>query len=146
MLVYLDMCCLKRPFDDQSLVRNFVETEALLSVLAAEGDKVQFVRSGALFLENSLNPLRSRAEKVAQWLRHRDLFRADEQQLVRRTTELMQLGFKNLDALHVSTAELAQAALFGTCDDKLLSAAQRNVSKLRLRVLGIVELAAEINK
>lgn len=57
MLLYLDMCCLKRPFDDQSHPRIRLESEAVLSLLAAESNSLQFVRSLALWLENEQNPL-----------------------------------------------------------------------------------------
>jgi hypothetical protein len=68
VLIYLDMCCLKRPFDDQSQPRIRLETEAVLGLLAIESDEVSFVRSPALMLENSFNPIRERASRVEQWL------------------------------------------------------------------------------
>lgn len=69
MLIYLDMCCLKRPFDDQSQPRIRLETEAVLGLLGMEPDRVQFVRSAALVLENDLNPVRERASQVGEWLK-----------------------------------------------------------------------------
>ncbi|HUY33380.1 MAG TPA: hypothetical protein VMV69_11585 [Pirellulales bacterium] len=33
MRVYFDICCLKRPFDDQTQTRIHLESEALLSAL-----------------------------------------------------------------------------------------------------------------
>ena len=48
MRIYLDMCCLKRPFDDQSQPRIRLETEAVLSLLAAESATIEFIRSAAL--------------------------------------------------------------------------------------------------
>ena len=50
--VYLDMCCLKRSFDDQSQPRVRLETEAVLSLLAPESATLEFIRSAALLLEN----------------------------------------------------------------------------------------------
>ena len=61
MRIYLDMCCLKRPFDDQSQPRIRLETEAVLSLLAAESATVDFIRSAALRLENRQNPIILRA-------------------------------------------------------------------------------------
>jgi hypothetical protein len=37
MRLYLDICCLKRPFDDQAQPRVRIETEAVLGLLAAGG-------------------------------------------------------------------------------------------------------------
>ena len=61
MRVYLDMCCLKRPFDDQSQPRIHLESEAVLALLGAAGEKVEFLRGSALDLENDQNPILQRA-------------------------------------------------------------------------------------
>ncbi|MGB7159833.1 MAG: hypothetical protein WBD40_17330 [Tepidisphaeraceae bacterium] len=120
MLIYLDMCCLKRPFDDQSQPRIRIEAEAVLGLLAMESDQVGFVRSAALVLENDLNPVRERAARVAQWLSARPIWRpSDAAAMQARVAELTALGFKNFDALHVASAEGAGAALLGTVDDRL---------------------------
>jgi hypothetical protein len=146
MLIYLDMCCLKRPFDDQSQARIRLEAEAVLGLLARENGAVQFVRSAALLLENSLNPVKQRAARVEQWLRAKSLAALDEAALRGRTEELMRMGFGNFDALHVASAEAAGAATLGTCDDRLLAAGKRNAVQLKVKVVGVVELAAEVLK
>ncbi len=51
MLIYLEMCCLKRQFDDQSQLRIRLETEAVLGLLAMEPDRLSFVPSTALFFK-----------------------------------------------------------------------------------------------
>jgi hypothetical protein len=66
MRIYLDMCCLKRPFDDQSQPRIRLETEAALALLAAESATVDYIRSAALRLENRQNPIRVRVLGVAE--------------------------------------------------------------------------------
>lgn len=60
MKVYLDLCCLKRPFDDQSQSRIAVETAAVLAnlKLCTEG-RLEPLRSTAHDLENSRTPIRS---------------------------------------------------------------------------------------
>jgi hypothetical protein len=57
MLIYLDMCCFNRPFDDQSQARIRFETEAklLLQQHVREGG-LSLVWSYILDYENSLNP------------------------------------------------------------------------------------------
>lgn len=66
MRIYLDMCCLKRPFDDQSQPRIRLETEAVLALLAAESATVDYIRSAARRLENRQNPIRVRVLGVAE--------------------------------------------------------------------------------
>lgn len=63
--VYLDLCCLKRPFDlqDQPIVR--LQTEAVLSILALPSSRIDLVRCPAHLLENSLNPVAARRSGVS---------------------------------------------------------------------------------
>ncbi|HEV7299876.1 MAG TPA: hypothetical protein VGN72_10960 [Tepidisphaeraceae bacterium] len=146
MLIYLDMCCLKRPFDDQSQPRIRLETEAVLGLLAMEGDDVQFVRSTALALENRLNPVRERAVRVEQWLTAVPLWRPNEPQTFQdRIGELMALGWKSFDALHVAGAEAAGANVFASTDDRLIAIATRHGDKIRTRVLPILACAGELS-
>lgn len=46
MLLYLDMCCLKRPFDDQTDDRIRLETEAVILLLEKfDRGEVEIARS-----------------------------------------------------------------------------------------------------
>jgi predicted nucleic acid-binding protein len=147
MLIYLDMCCLKRPFDDQSQVRIRVETETVLSLLAMEGERLRFVRSKALLLENSLNPVKERASRVEQWLMSAPLWQPSEiSRLPNRVAELMTMGIKNFDALHLASAEEANAAVFVTTDDRLMAAAHRNADHIHTRVCSVSACMEEVAK
>jgi predicted nucleic acid-binding protein len=99
---------------------------------------VTFVHSRAHDVEN-------RAARVAVWLESATTLpdpTADD--LVRRTSALMVLGFRNFDALHVACAEFAGADVFATTDDQLLSFANRHATLLRVRVVDVVTLAREV--
>jgi hypothetical protein len=138
------MCCLKRPFDDQTQARIRLESEAVLVLLSAPREVVEFVRGVALDLENDQNPLAHRAAKVRQWLDEIPLLDLQDDALKVRTEELMLLGFRNFDAFHLACAELGGAERFCTCDDRLLAAATRNTTHLKIRVLNPVDLAKEV--
>jgi hypothetical protein len=144
MRVYLDLCSLKRPFDDQSQPRIHLESEAVLALLGAPADQIEFLRAPAHDVENDQNPLAVCAERVRQWLTAMYLVETPDEVLVARTAELMVLGFKNFDAFHLASAEGAGADVFVTCDDRLLAAARRHAALLRIRVATPLELAAEI--
>jgi predicted nucleic acid-binding protein len=144
MLIYLDMCCLKRPFDDQSQPRIRLESEAVLGLLSCEPESARFVRSPALLLENAQNPVAERAARVHAWLAAQPLWQPDPNRLRERTADLMRLGLKNFDALHVASAEQIGADAFSTCDDRLLHLAKREPSRLQVRIVGIIDLAREI--
>lgn len=143
MRIYLDMCCLKRPFDDQSQPRIRLESEAVLALLAAP-PPVEFVRSAALFLENDQNPLRWRAGRVRSWLEAGPPVELPDAPLTARIAELIALGFKNFDAFHLASAESAACDAFCTTDDRLLATARRHATSIRTRVLDPVDLAREM--
>src|ERR1051326_5090612 len=129
MRVYLDLCCLKRPFDDQSQPRIHAESEAVLALITWGLSKIEFLQTPALHLENEQNPVFHRANYVRDWLMRQTEFIAPEGALVDRTKGLMGLGLKNFDALHLAAAELASADAFVTCDDRILSLARRHASQ-----------------
>ena len=141
--MYLDMCCLKRPFDDQSQPRIRLESEAVLALIAAESEALAFLRSAALRVENSRNPLPWRAARVNRWLLESPWL-ADGGDLTPRISELIASGFGNFDALHVAVAEAAGCDVFASCDRRLLATARRVCAGGTMRFLGVTELAAEV--
>jgi hypothetical protein len=144
MRVYLDLCCLKRPFDDQTQPRIRAESEAVLAVITMGLKNVEFVQTPALHLENEQNPVFHRANLVRDWLYNQTEFIPQETLLTNRTTELMSVGFKNFDAFHLASAELAGVNKFVTCDDKLLSLARRHAGQIRVAVEDPLALASEV--
>lgn len=144
MRTYLDLCCLKRPFDDQSQPRIHLESEAVLALLGASEEKLEVLRSAALELENDQNPLAQRAAKVRLWLEALPATEILDAALADRTKELMAFGFKNFDALHLASAEALSADLLCTCDDRFLAAASRHASRLKVRVLNPIDLVREV--
>jgi len=144
MVLYLDICCLKRPFDDQVQPRVRLETEAVLGLLAEDPSRVTFVRSVAHDLENDQNPLAWRAERVRGWFAERPLAKPEAGPLQVRTAELMRRGLRGFDALHLACAETAGADVFVTCDNRLLAVAQRLGPALKVRVGELTAVAREV--
>jgi predicted nucleic acid-binding protein len=142
--IYLDICCLKRPFDDQTQPRVRLETEAALALLAAEGPGTTFVRSVAHVLENDQNPLAWRAARVAGWLGDVSAIPIDEGLVRARTRVLAAAGFGAFDALHLVLAEAALADLFVTTDDRLVATARRTHPLLKVPVRPLLEAAQEV--
>jgi hypothetical protein len=142
--VYLDLCCLKRPFDSQSHPLVRLETEAVVAILSASEEKLQFVRSATHALENAFNPVRSRREAVSQWLGMGPLDAVDVHELRIRSAALISLGFSKYDSLHLASAELSHADVFVTVDYPLLSRARRHSGGLTVRVSDPIRLAEEV--
>lgn len=120
-VVYLDICALKRPFDDARSERIRREAEAVARIFEeAENGRIQLVVSPAHHFENDRNPREDRRLATALWLQKSggsiDLRPAVEE----RARLLTDLGFGPLDALHLAFAEQAQARWFVTTDDRLI--------------------------
>ena len=133
--IYLDVCCLNRPFDDQSQSRVRIEAEAVLSILemAAE-QKVEVLDTDIIDDELSQHPDHERRGKVEVLLTIATSNVLLTTAIERRAEELQKLGIAPLDALHLASAESAQADCFLTTDDKLLRLAGRNQSDLKVKV------------
>lgn len=142
---YLDICALKRPFDDQTQPRIRLEANAVLELLAAPPERVSLFHSPAHDVENTQNPLPWRAQRVAAWLDiTAPLLDAKSDDVVQRTGELMALGFRNFDAFHVACAEFGRADVFATTDDRLLALGSRHATVLHVRVVDVITLAREV--
>ena len=146
MRIYLDLCCLKRPFDlqEQPVIR--LQTEAVLSILALPSGTVELLQSPALLLENSLNQNQARREAVALWLSEAVATSPNESDLAVRLRELAAKGFKSFDAVHLASAELSGAAVFLTVDLQLLRLAARLSNELLVSVTDPVHFIEEISQ
>jgi hypothetical protein len=144
--IYLDLCCLKRPFDlqEQPVIR--LQTEAVLSILALPSDTVELLQSQALILENSLNPNQARREAVALWLSEAVAIEPNENDLSVRINELVAKGFKSFDAFHLASAELSGVAAFLTVDLQFLKLAARVSGELFVPVTDPVHFIEEISQ
>jgi predicted nucleic acid-binding protein len=124
--VYLDVCALCRPFDDQTQMRIRLETEAVQLILS-------YVRSGELLLivspahDIEISAMddaveRERLLSTLNEIGHRAVF--DMHRVRRRAEEWTEQGLGPAGAAHLAFAEAAQAS-FVTCDDRLLRQCRR---------------------
>jgi predicted nucleic acid-binding protein len=134
--VYLDMCSLKRPFDDQRQPRVRDEAVAVAGIIVrAEAGEIALVRSPAHLVENDANPREDRRLAAPLWIDGAAVTVPLDDTVEIRARELDALGFQPLDALHVAFAERAGARWFVTCDDGLLRLAERLGKTLRTLVI-----------
>lgn len=134
--VYLDICALKRPFDDQRQLRVREEALAVAALISrAEAGELVLVRSPAHLVENDANPREDRRLAASLWIDGADIDVALDPEVEERARELSALAFDPLDALHLSFAERADVRWFVTCDDKVLKLAARYARVLRTAVV-----------
>jgi predicted nucleic acid-binding protein len=146
MKVYLDLCSLKRPFDDQSQPRINLETSAVLNILQAVANgKLEAVRSLAHELENSRNPDIRRARVVGSWLEALNPLEVTPKHVAEQAGQLVAAGLTTLDAYHLAWAEYLGADSLVTTDDRFLSKARRLADIIKVRVIDPITLVRELS-
>jgi hypothetical protein len=142
--LYLDLCCLNRPFDEQSQPRIQIETHSVMHILGAcRAGRHQLVASTALNVENSQTPNPERCSNVAVLIGQADSFVDHSTEIDRRASQLVALGFGNMDAYHTASAESGRCDRLVTTDDRFLKHAVRHSALLTVFVTNPVQLVAE---
>ncbi len=133
--IYLDVCCLNRPFDDQRQDRIRLESEAVLLILShLEAHDWEWVSSDVVDWEIAQTPDVERRTKVLFLAVSAHHAIALSQAEVDRAQQLETLGFHSFDALHLACAERGNVDVFLTADDQLLRLALRLANQLHVRV------------
>ncbi len=127
MKIYLDVCCLNRPFDDQTQDRINLESEAVLSILyRCQIKEWQLVGSEAIDYEVYKIQDVYRKEKILQFMNLIDEKIRIDNKIKNRDLELMNCGIRSLDGLHIACAEKVKADIFLSTDDNLIRKAKQN--------------------
>jgi len=129
--IYLDVCALCRPFDDQSFLRIRLETEAVNMILSK-------VKSGSYSLMVSpahtreIAAIEDRLERteleaiLANWGQKVNV---DNTETRIKAEKLAKLGFGVADAAHVAFAEQSGAP-FISVDDRLIKKCEKAVTAI----------------
>src|ERR1017187_8038269 len=133
--VYLDNCCLNRPFDVSDQDRIKLEVEAIRAIvrMLKRGELI-WVTSSVLESELAANPDKSRAARIHRFFdlpfERVDFDRSDAE----RAAELNLFGVKGIDAFHLAAAERGKCDAFLTTDDRLIAAVRKAGKEIRLAV------------
>jgi len=147
MRIYFDVCCLNRPFDDQTQNRVHLEAEAILSILNhSRTVDWRVIGSDAIEYEISKMPDADKRLMVQILSTVHDAHVRVDVAVEKRAIEIKRLGLKTLDALHIACAEKAKAEIFLTTDDKLLSKAAKNKRMLKVKVENPLRWVMEVIK
>jgi predicted nucleic acid-binding protein len=121
MKIYVDTSVFNRPFDDQTQPRIVLETQALRTILQlVESEQLELVSSSVLDYENSRNANPTRQSWVRRCLELAKTYQPLQNEIIQRAKMLEGEGLKQIDALHVASAEQASCDVFLACDDRLL--------------------------
>lgn len=145
MRIYLDVCCLNRPFDDQSQERIRLESEAVKLVLdLVAKDLHAWISSEAVEYEVSRHPNEEQRTNVQVLVAQASERLSLDTQAATRAAQLQSAGIPPMDAVHLAVAERHGCDVFLTTDDTLLRRVARLGKRLELRVANPVQWIAEV--
>ena len=136
MKIYFDVCCLNRPYDDQTQDRIHLETVAIMAILKhIELKEWLWISSGVVNYEISKTNDEERKCRLYSLVHWTTEFVAVEQDCYDRAKEIQQqVGIKTYDALHIACAEKGEADVFLSTDDKLIKASKRKKKHIKIKV------------
>lgn len=125
--IYLDACCLNRPFDDSSQLRIRMEAEAVVTILEmVESGSVELLSSSVLEYELGQITDPDRRARTMRLLLLAGAYVNETDELKKYAQGLQEaFGLQELDALHVACAKESKADVFLTTDDRLLRSIKR---------------------
>lgn len=124
MKIYMDNCCYNRPYDDQTYIRIYLETEARLHIQdMVKRGSIELITSFMLEYENGKNRFSHKRQAIADFMITNESYyvgieKEEEAKII--AGRIMKSGIKSADALHVACAILAGSDYFITTDDRLL--------------------------
>lgn len=124
MKVYLDMCCYNRPYDEQSQLKIFMETQSKLQIQhLIKAKKLKLVTSYMLRYECSNNPFEMRRNTIFEFIHkytHTYVSNEHRSAIEMKAAKIMETGIKFKDACHIASAIYAKCSYFISTDTRLL--------------------------
>ena len=127
MKIYLDACCLNRPFDDQRQARVRLEAEAISLILQKLHQREwEWIGSDVLVYELRQTEDVERKERLLLLAGQSHQVVAMTEKILTQAEKLVASGFDSYDAIHLASAENAKVDVFLTTDDNMQKIANRN--------------------
>ena len=84
-------------------------------------NQIELAWSYILDYENDCNPFNERRESIQKWRKYAVIDVEETKWIIEKAREIMNLGVKSKDALHVSCAVASKCDYFLTTDKRLIS-------------------------
>ncbi|MBI5841155.1 MAG: PIN domain-containing protein [Chloroflexi bacterium] len=147
MKLYLDACCLNRPFDDQRQPRVRLEAEAISLILQKlHQHEWEWVGSEVLVYELGQTVDAERRERLLLLAGQSHQVIAITEKILKRAETLETAGFDSYDAIHLASAEQAKVDVFLTTDDNIQKVAKRSKEALPFLIENPVRWLEEVLK
>jgi len=147
MKIYLDTCCLNRPFDDQRQPRVRLESEAVTLILEKiHQQEWEWLGSDALVYEIEQTVDTERKERLTLLAEASNQTVEMTDKILEQAEKFVTSGFDEFDAVHLAFAESGNADVFLTTDDNLQKTANRNKEMFSFKVINPVTWLEEVLK
>jgi len=145
MRIYMDVCCLNRPFDDQTQHKIHLEAEAIKIIFEKnELQKLEIISSEVIDLEISKIPNLMKKRQVQLLASvYKDKIRINDE-IINQARTLELLGITAFDALHISCALYAKAEVFLTTDEDLVNKYELQKDEFQIRIVNPLEWIYEV--
>ena len=121
MKIYLDNCCFNRPYDDQSFLSIYLETQAKLAIQALVNEnELNLIWSFILDYENSVNPDENIKQEIFNWRSLAKITIRKNDTILKKAKEILKIGLGKKDALHLASAFDGKVDYFITVDKGIL--------------------------
>jgi predicted nucleic acid-binding protein len=138
--IYLDNCCFNRPYDDQTQLKVYLETQAKLHIQSLVFEKrIDLAWSFILTFENSRNIFNAKKIAISQWEHFSSLFVEKSEKIRLMAKEIMIDGINAADAVHIACAIAGNCDFFITVDKRLL-----NYQDNRIKICNPIEFINHI--
>lgn len=135
MRIYLDVCCLNRPLDDQRQERIRLESEAVLLILElCVRGRYDWVAGEVIEEEVQRNPDEYKRAMVMGLLSTAPVRALVTPDMVALARSLVAFGLREIDTLHLAAAQSERCEVLLTTDDDFLRRAKRLGDRIDTRV------------
>ena len=127
--LYLDNCCFNRPYDDQTFLKNYLESEAKIFIQKEILQKnYELAWSYMIDYEISFNPFSDRKIQILKWKNLAIVDINESEEIINLANEIKKKNIKPKDSLHLSCAIKAECNFFITTDAKILNKSIDNIT------------------
>jgi predicted nucleic acid-binding protein len=120
--LYLDNCSFNRPYDDQNLLKNYLEAEAKTFIQRKIWQGTfELAWSYMMDYEISFNPFLDRKNQILKWKEKAKVDIDESEKIITMANNIMRKNIKSKDALHLACAIEAECKYFITTDGKILN-------------------------
>jgi len=133
ILIYMDCCCLNRPYDDQTQDKIRIESDVIAAILSnCFYGSWKLIGSDVIEYEIMKTPDVNKKNKALNLYKIKKENIAMNDIIIERSKEIQKYGIKLLDSLHFASAEYRNVNVLLTVDKDFIKNSKRINSHLQV--------------